>query len=139
MKPAENSMCFTRRDYAGMSLSTFRNLNPFTLCGILPLVPGFPVCSGDKLAFCSNRVVTTADDSCNSITDNLGKILALQSGTSCSSLGSDTDVCIAPDANAVSSHNSPVAFFAQSGGWLSCGLRSLLLHACLQLCHACKF
>ncbi len=90
-----------RRNYAGMSLKQFKSLNPFALCGILPLFPGVPVCSGDKLSFCSNRFVTSGDDSCSSIADTVGSILALQAGSSCSDLGSDVDVCIAPAENAV--------------------------------------
>lgn len=97
--------CQSIANYAGISLKTFRQLNPFTLCGILPLVPGWPVCSGDKLSFCSNRFVTSKGDSCASIVDTLGSILALQPGASCSNLGSEVDVCIAPSTNACAVDN----------------------------------
>jgi hypothetical protein len=92
--------CQSVANYAGISVKQFQRLNPLTLCGILPLVPGWPVCSGDKLAFCSNRFVTSGGDSCTSIANTVGDILALQPGASCSSLDSDVDVCIAPAANA---------------------------------------
>ncbi len=118
-----------RRNYAGMSLKQFKSLNPFALCGILPLFPGVPVCSGDKLSFCSNRFVTSVDDSCSSIADTVGSILALQPGSSCSDLGSDVDVCIAPVENAVRPPDQSVAL-AHLPRHLRCKI--LLFEACFE-------
>lgn len=90
------------RDWAGISLSQYVSLNPLALCGLLAPTPGALVCSGDQLAFCSQRYRTVSGDTCTSITSLLGSILSLGSVSSCSSLVPNTEVCVAPATNAVS-------------------------------------
>lgn len=89
--------CQSIADYAGIPLAYFQQLNPLILCGLLPLVPGSPVCSGDRMAFCNNVYVATPGQTCASINSTVGTIVGFPLNQNCSTLGStNTSVCIAP-------------------------------------------
>lgn len=63
------------RAYAGITVDQFQALNPFTLCGVMPLQPGAPVCIGNTMAFCNNVYVADNTDTCDTIASDVGTIV----------------------------------------------------------------
>lgn len=90
--------CQSIADFAGISLADFQTFNPLLLCGMLPLTPGAPVCTGDSLAFCNNLVTATAGDTCASLP---GEVVGLPQGQTCATLAaaSSLPVCVSPAPN----------------------------------------
>lgn len=90
-----------RRDYGGITVDYFSLLNPLEMCDILPLVPGAPVCVGDRLASCNNLYVTQSGDTCQSIAGTFGRVIGMPLSMNCTTLLPGTTVCVAPATNPV--------------------------------------
>lgn len=91
--------CDSMAAYGGITLDTFKALNPLVLCDSIGVQPGSAVCTGDNIAFCNDVYVAAPGDTCATISDAVGTVINVDgtNATTCTSLSSGVPVCVSPD------------------------------------------